>query len=84
MIKDYIKQVNSIKAVQFTGDNYGEIIDFINPNGVYSINNRVFTVYAPTGRAFDIQVRDFIVKNGSNVIIFSEEEFNKTYSEVSK
>lgn len=88
MIKTYIKKPVEIQAVQWTGDNFGEIQEFRslsdNPNAMYVLANNEIVI---STRESDMlaSVGDFIIRGIKGEYFPCKPDiFEATYEEVKK
>lgn len=80
----YKKECPSIKALQWSGDNYVEVANFIidnmeEPVKYFTHNDKTIIVNLYNGQALIINCGNFIFKKESNVLIMSENMFKKKY-----
>lgn len=80
----YKKERPSIKALQWSGDNYVEVANFIidnmeKPIKHFTHNDKTIIVNLYNGQALIINCGNFIFKKESNVLIMSENMFKKKY-----
>ena len=81
MIKRYRKKSTIIEAVQWTGDNYDEIQDFVDGECCLAIGS---FLYVETLDGFEeVRKGDYIIKDIENEFYLCKEGiFNRTYEEV--
>ena len=80
----YEKESQNITAIQWSGDNYVEVANFIidnmeEPIKYFTHNDKTIIVNLYNGQALVINCGNFIFKKESNVLIMSENMFKKKY-----
>ena len=83
MIKTFVKKPVKVKAVQWTGDNYEEIADFIcHVCHVYHLNDKYVIIDMLEG-AYCLRNGDWIIRGVNGEIYLCESDiFENTYEEV--
>lgn len=83
MIKRYAKQIE-IEAVQFTGDNFKEIIDFARPHIKRRIIKGVNALILYVGDDWPIRVRpgDYVVRENGKYQLRKRKNFERVYMEI--
>lgn len=80
----YEKERQNITAIQWNGDNYVEVANFIidnmeEPIKHFTHNDKTVIVNLYNGQGLIINCGDFIFKKGSKILIMSENMFKKKY-----
>ena len=83
MIKTFVKKPVKVQAVQWTGDNYEEIADFIgHVRSVYHLNDEYVIIDMLEGDCC-LRNGDWIIRGVNGEIYLCESDiFEKTYEEV--
>ena len=83
MIKTFVKKPVKVKAVQWTGDNYEELADFIGyVRSVYNLNDEYVIIEMLEGGCC-LRNGDWIICGVNGEIYLCESDiFEKTYEEV--
>ena len=83
MIKTFVKKPVKVKAVQWTGDNYEELADFIgHVHYVYHLNDEYVIIHMLEGD-YCLRNGDWIIRGVNGEIYSCESDiFEKTYVEV--
>jgi|688.fasta_scaffold281378_3 hypothetical protein len=75
--KQYLKNPERIKAIQWTGENFEKIKEFLN-NEVFLKDNKLF-IKQTEESSYEIDLTDFISEENGQVVVMSEENFNDQY-----
>ena len=83
MIKTFVKKPVKVKAVQWTGDNYEELADFIGyVHYVYHLNDEYVIIHMLEGD-YCLRNGDWIIRGVNGEIYSCESDiFEKIYEEV--
>lgn len=82
MSKVYMKKPTVVEAVQYTGSNLEEIIEFCSSLGKIEVHDRGLILNLSDGRSRMILKEDFVLKNKSGLVaILSPDTFNTEYME---
>lgn len=82
MIKTFVKNPIKVQAVQYTGDNYDEILDFTHGN-IFQYDEKV-VIKTCAGYRY-IEKADWIIREDSGEFCLCNPYiFEKTYEEVSR
>lgn len=76
------RKVNTVDAIQWTGDNVQEIKELLRDFPVKKSNENL--KIKVNGNNFYVFKENYIILEGQNVMILSKEDFNKTFEEVTK
>ena len=81
MIKKYFN-TDIIEAVQYTGDNYKEIEEFVSPNGCRAVKSSLGSEYLTiynlcTHFSMSVHYRDWITKDNTGLKIIDETKMDK-------
>lgn len=93
MIKTFVKKPLKVQAVQWTGDNYNEISDFIDEKTADGVRKRRFDVYGSSDDPdlviytlegdHHVRVGDWIIRDVNGEFYPCKPDiFEKTYDEV--
>jgi len=93
MIKKYHKKPVVVEAIQFTGDNLKECLEFLSPAFITEFDedykgdplpkSRYVTIYPPFEEDFRLNIGDYLVKTDCTVQVCSAGVFEWAYKEVS-
>ena len=83
MIKTFVKKPLKVKAVQWTGDNYEELADFIgHVRSAYHLNDEYVIIGTLEGDCC-LRNGDWIIRGvNGEIYLYESDIFEKTYEEV--
>ncbi len=73
----YLKNPERIKAIQWTGENFEKIKEFLN-NEVFLKDNKLF-IKQTEESSYEIDITDFISEEDGQVVIMNQENFLNQY-----